>query len=59
MSQKTIIANVIMLSVIVLIVVAWLIHSGTKTGTEELEKIQRRFGSSDFQQTLNVGITEF
>jgi hypothetical protein len=63
-SQKTIIANVIMLnavmlSVIVFIVVAWLMHSGTKAGTEELEKIHRRFGSSDFQQTLNVGFTEF
>ncbi len=64
MSQKTIIANVIrlnvvMLSVIELIVVAWLIHSGTKAGTEELEKIQHRFGSSNFQQTLNEGFTEF
>ncbi len=57
--------NIIMLSVIVFIVVAWLMHSGTKAGTEggiekkELEKIQHRFGSSNFQQTLNVGITEF
>ncbi len=54
-----------MLSVIVFIVVAWLMHSGTKAGTEggiekkEPDKIQHRFGPSDFQHTLNSFITEF